>query len=260
MCTVSWLHGPAGYDVFFNRDERPSRATGLAPMPGESGGVRWLAPRDSEAMGTWIGANEFGITLALANRYGESPAHDPPEGKWVSRGHLVLSLLGLRTIEKLTGTLGKPRTLKPLMTAEADLTLAEVPLTRYRPFTLLGFAPERPVTLLAWDGVSLNRASVDAPGHVLSSSGADQDAAARLRSALFEEAARRGPLTPEAMEALHRGHEPERGPLSICMHRPEAGTVSFTRVRVSPDQVELHYVPGPPCVTTERITATLPLV
>ena len=43
MCTLSWIRQLDGYHVFFNRDERRTRAAGLPPEPGERGGVTWLA-------------------------------------------------------------------------------------------------------------------------------------------------------------------------------------------------------------------------
>lgn len=240
MCTVSWLPWPAGYHVFFNRDERPDRAAGLPPAPAESKGVRWLGPRDGQQGGAWIGANECGITLALANRYGESPADEPDGGGWTSRGHLVSELLGVRSLARLAPRLGG------------------LPLRVYRPFTLMGFATGEPVLLFAWDGSALAEDALHEPGHVLSSSGHDQAEATRVRTGLFAEAANSGNLTLETMERLHASHAPRRGPLSICMHRPEASTVSFTRVTVRPDRIEVVYTPGPPCVTGDRVAATLP--
>ena len=42
-------------------------------------------------------------------------------------------------------------------------------------------------------------------------------------------------------------HEPERGPLSVCMHRPEARTVSRTLVEVAGDSAAMRYLDGSPC-------------
>ena len=43
------------------------------------------------------------------------------------------------------------------------------------------------------------------------------------------------------------GHEPVRGPLSVCMHRDGAGTVSRTLVEVTPEAAAMRYLAGPPC-------------
>lgn len=234
MCTVSWLREPAGYQVFFNRDERPIRAPGLPPTMAETEGVRWLGPRDGEQLGTWIGVNEFGVAVALANRYEESPVSEP-DGGYLSRGHLVSTMLAsidLNTLERRVDG--------------ADFSV-------FRPFTLMGFSPGQPVRLFAWTGAERSRDLRERSGLVLASSGADQLGAGAARERLFAEA----PPTAEAYEALHRSHEPVRGPLSICMHRPEAGTVSFTRLDVAPGAAQVAYVPGPPCVTIQREVARL---
>ena len=54
-------------------------------------------------------------------------------------------------------------------------------------------------------------------------------------------------MTPQVLDAFHRSHWPDRGPYSPCMHREDAVTVSYTRIRVDVDAVELTYVDGSPC-------------
>jgi phosphate starvation-inducible protein PhoH len=65
------------------------------------------------------------------------------------------------------------------------------------------------------------------------------------------------PLTADKLLALHRSHLPERGELSICMHRREAHTVSLSHVRVNDDDVSIDYFAGSPCETTESATTKL---
>src|SRR5262245_8061057 len=76
--TVSWTPTREGYALRFNRDERRTRGPGLPPGMMEGDGVRFLAPTDADAGGTWIGVNQFGLTVGLLNRYHEAP-HDPGE-------------------------------------------------------------------------------------------------------------------------------------------------------------------------------------
>lgn len=238
MCTVSWLREPAGYQVFFNRDERRTRAPGLPPQLGDHAGVRWLAPRDGDQLGTWIGANELGVTLGLLNRFEESPARSTG-GAFRSRGLLVTSLLDVGDQHGLEHRL-----------RDSDLSI-------YQPFTLASFASGEAARLFAWNGAQLDRRDITGSGLVLTSSGYDQVEASRIRGALFEEAEGLGRSSAEVFEALHRSHLPERGPVSICMHREEAATVSYTRVAVRPGSVEMTYVPGPPGETTESVVARL---
>lgn len=233
MCTLSWIRRLDRYHVFFNRDERRTRAPGIPPEPGRANGIRWLAPRDGESHGTWIGSNDRGITLAILNRWHESPVS--PEGPWTSRGILVRDLLDgpsmAEVLERLAGT---------------DLTV-------FQPFTLAVFETGHDASVLAWNGRAPVTHQVADTGMVMTSSGFDQDAALR-RAGLF---ARYPDPAPEDFERVHASHEPERGPLSVCMHRPEAATVSFTRIDVGPAGVSMTYVPGPPGETTERIVSQL---
>ncbi len=129
-----------------------------------------------------------------------------------------------------------------------DEALTRIPLVSYRPFTLVSLSPGEVPWLFEWDGQGLERASVAAPGLVRASSGSDQAGAERERGKLFREAAARpGGLTPEVLHALHRTHRPEKGPLSICMHREEAVTVSLSLITVFPSLVRFRYVNGSPC-------------
>ncbi len=239
MCTVSWLREPAGYQVFFNRDERRTRAPGLPPTHGRTGDTAWLAPLDGDHRGTWIGVSEHGVTLGLLNRYGESPADAEPDEP-TSRGHLVTALLDLRAL------------------ADLPARIEAAHPTRYRPFTLAAFAPDADACLLGWDGRAVTLDRVTGSGLVLTSSGHDQAGAARVRTALFARQRPGGGWTADGLTALHRSHEPERGPYSVCMHRPDAATVSATWVVVTPGAVRLRYHAGPPCRTAAAPDLTLP--
>lgn len=240
MCTLSWIPLPDGYAVAMNRDERRTRAPALPPAQVIAGGVPALMPIDGDAGGTWISVNDRGHTLALLNRWDESP-HDPGT-PLVSRGLLVRDLAGLAGA-------GAVRT-----------AFAGLPLSQYRPFTLVSIAPgERPL-LFEWTGQELSHAGVVEPGLVRTSSGSDQIGVERSRGALFRVATESPEgLSPEVLAALHRSHLPEKGPLSICMHRDEAVTVSFSLIRVSGGQVLFRYVSGSPCETDGFTESSLPL-
>jgi Transport and Golgi organisation 2 len=54
----------------------------------------------------------------------------------------------------------------------------------------------------------------------------------------------------DCLQKLHKSHDPEPGPYSICMHRPDAATVSYTQVEFTPREISMVYVAGPPCETT----------
>ena len=229
-----------GYALAMNRDERRTRGPALPPGPVDAGGVAALMPVDGDAGGTWISVNERGHALALLNRWDESP-HDAGT-PLVSRGLLVRDLAGL------PGTAG------------LGIALAGIPLARYRPFTLVSVTPGGHPALFEWNGQELSHKSVSQPGLVRTSSGSDQAGVENSRGSLFRAAREAsGRLTPELLTALHRSHQPERGQLSICMHRDEAVTVSFSLITVSGDQMLFRYVAGSPCETEGFTQSSLPL-
>ncbi len=227
MCTLSWLPDPAGYWVFFNRDERRTRRPGRAPVRQRIGPVRLVAPVDRDAGGTWIGVNQFAVTAALLNRYHDTPVDRTPST--ISRGLLLRSLLDARSARGL---------MRRLSTTALD---------PYQPFTVAVFDRTRTVRLADWNGRRLRVSEATVPGLIRTSSGFDQRAAERTRQARFDEARQTGPLTPSRLRALHRDHQPAKGPLSICMHRPDARTQSLTEIRVGKTTASVRYQAGAPC-------------
>lgn len=238
MCTVSWLHDEGGYELFFNRDERTSRRPAIPPSVRERGGVRFVAPADGDFGGTWVAANEHGLTVALLNLYGVGPVEPPRDAR--SRGRLVLDLAGARSRAEVCGR------------------LVATGLGPYEPFTLLALAPGEPALVVTWNGVSRS-ISCDAESRMpLVSSGVDLAEVVRSRARVLAELARRaGRVTRDVLVDFHRSHLPERGSRSACMHRDDASTVSFTHVRVSRDAVELSYVDASPCSDLPAVTHSI---
>jgi hypothetical protein len=68
------------------------------------------------------------------------------------------------------------------------------------------------------------------------------------------------PLTPNTLRNLHRSHAPEKGPYSICMHREDACTVSFTDVIVDNSVATVSYHEGTPCEVSVEDNITLSLI
>lgn len=223
MCTVSWFTSSNGFELFSNRDERRTRGRELPPREYELDGVRYLAPRDSEAGGTWITVNEFGVALCVLNHYQAKDRVAADAAK--SRGLLVRELADCETLDELDAR-----------TPAADLAC-------YRGFRLIGLEPGRDSLLIEWDGEARTRtAAVAAP---LVSSSVDPLDARAARLAAFEGVA---PNT-DAHLAYHASHANGPGPLSVCMHRSDAETRSLTHVVVSGGDVALRHAPGSPCVT-----------
>ncbi|MCU0225372.1 MAG: NRDE family protein [Acidobacteria bacterium] len=228
MCTLSWIVEPGGYALWFNRDERRERRPAEPPRIDAAGGLRFAAPRDGEAGGTWIFVNEAGVAGCLLNLFRDHPF--PPGEPPISRGLLVLGLAGAPSAEA------------------AEQALAHADLARYQPFTLALFGRGETPRALRWDGSAATRLQLDDGALPLTSSGRDAEGVARSRrGTLARIAAQRGGLTPSTLEAFHRSHHPDRGPYSPCMHRDEAETVSLTAIAVNRTASHLSYQPGAPC-------------
>lgn len=225
MCTLSWRQEATGYELFMNRDELRQRLPARPPALHRGTHATYLAATDGDAGGSWLAVNEHGLGLALLNRY--DPAPRPPAGTLRSRGLLVIDLAGSRD--------------EP---AEVFKYLREIDLRCYRPLTLALFFPGEDPLAVAWNGFKLS--TPWHPKQPLASSSYDPEGIneARRKSALALLAP--APSRDELM-SFHRSHHPERGPYSPCMHRTDAATVSFTSVRVTPQDVAMAYADGPPC-------------
>ena len=220
----------AGYDLFFNRDEKRSRRPAEPPVVRRVGSTAVLAPRDGEAGGSWLTTNEHGLTLALLNGYlGGDAAAAPASGQWTSRGRLVMELSDCSTVPELVGR------------------LKTLGLATFRSFHLAAF-DRRTAVLATWrDGTleHVDERSFSAP--LISSSFRFGEVSESRRARYRETLDAAGGSRIEAALAYHRSHCPERGAYSPCMHREDARTVSFTWVRVDDARVQMRYVPDAPC-------------
>lgn len=227
MCTVTWARTADGYLLFSNRDERDSRRPALGPRVHDVRGVQYLAPVDGDHGGSWIGVNEFGVSLCLLNRYGDKTVGT--NKAFVSRGLLLVDLMDCRSS-------------KPI-----EDQIRQFDLTRFRPFSLLLLDVLSPATIFEWNGVQLE-IEANAESRVpLSSSSAVEPGIAAERSSQFLTITQDITVDHSVLDRFHRSHQPERGPYSVCMHREWARTVSLSKVSVMKDEVRFCYEPGSPC-------------
>lgn len=235
MCSVSFLPQREGFILAMNRDEQMRRPLGLPPEVTVCGTLRAVFPREPSG-GTWIGANEAGLAAALVNWY--SRTHT---AKSRSRGEIIPHLLCAATLD------------------EADALLRDIPSHDYNPFRLLVF-DARAAMASGWDvadGAMLRREVSWSPGHWFSS-GLDENEANRVRAHTCREASTEpdtGSL--DWLRRLHRSHTPERGPFSLCMHREDARTVSYTEIHVTPGSVQSRYSNDSPCKLLKESVASL---
>jgi hypothetical protein len=221
-----------------NRDERCTRGHGIPPEQFLVKDIPALMPTDPDGGGSWVSVNKRGTSLALLNRYGESP--EDPGGTFTSRGQLI------REMAWVAGP------------ADVEQELGLRTLQRYRPFTLAALQAGGAPHLFDWDGLRLSRSATPDAGLVRASSGSNQAEAERVRGQLFRAAlGEPGGLTSAKLEHLQRSHLPENGPLSICMHREGAATVSLSLITVIESEISIFYVDGPPGETNGGTRMTL---
>ena len=228
MCSVSFLPHSRGFCVGMNRDESLRRATANPPQIFIRAGRAALYPTEPEG-GTWIAVNDAGLGFALLNW--NRPGSGASPAPTVSRGAVIPALLIAQTF------------------AEMRAALAGLTLDFVAPFRLLVFASrERIAREFRWDCERLGEQSHGwAPRHWFSS-GFDEPAAQRERGRVCRAAWRQ----PRAgglpwLRRLHAAHAPARGPFSLCMHRRDAATVSYTEAVVTRRAATLRHHAGPLC-------------
>jgi hypothetical protein len=235
MCTVAFVPCAAsGYLLGHNRDEARARSRAVPPERHTKGDRRIVAPRDPEGGGTWIGVHDGGVCASILNASEIDQQRLPV--RLESRGRILSELLHLDGADSV-GT---------------HLDGIQVRLGRIRAFHLVIVEPPREgrparSVRFRWDGKHLGRDDHDGPRLYVSSS-LDQSRAEQTRDASWR---RLLDTNPEPDRTTLRrwlaSHEPQRGPLSVCMHRPEARTVSRTLVTVAPGGIEMAYLSGAPC-------------
>ncbi|MBY0503075.1 MAG: NRDE family protein [Bryobacteraceae bacterium] len=221
---MSWIHEPGGYQMLCNRDEKLTRLPASAPVVETRDGVRFIAPRDGDFGGTWMSVNELGVSLCLLNGPGSVPAGAR------SRGTIVMNVAASKSAS-----------------AAIDQA-AEGNLGAFAPFQLLAVDLHGRACLLAWDGSNAEVIADAAAQMPLTSSSFDTaQVCARRRDTFRRRRVRSGSLTPEFLLDFHRSHEKHPDAYSVCMHRDDAATVSFSWVTVRDTDASYLYSPAAPC-------------
>jgi transport and Golgi organization protein 2 len=225
MCTVSFLPTRFGFMLAMNRDEQVSRPRALAPRRHWTGTRGALYPSEVGG-GTWIGANDAGLSLALVNWYAK-PQRD--RALCASRGIIIPHLLAAGNL------------------ADLPAMFADLPLAQINPFRLIAVsAKERQVREWRWDGKALTYKRLGWTRRHWFSSGYDEARTNKKRAVVVGEPAKSS-LTLVGLRKLHQSHLPEKGPFSICMHRADAKTVSYTEIVATKAGAAMRYAAGSPC-------------
>jgi len=219
MCTLSIISlsaDPAvaslrdGYRVVVNRDESRRRPRAHPPARREVDGVACLWPTDPLGGGTWVGAAETGLTIALLNGAPTPMPPMPPKDRLTTRGLIAPMLLS-----------------SPDAPTALDRLEREFDLEAFAPFRLVAIDREG-VEEVFWDRSEPKRAEgSEAPLCYVSSGLGDAKVAGRLD--LFAGWWGEG-VSAERQDAFHRHRWEDRLELSVLMSRADARTVSKTIV------------------------------
>ena len=171
MCTVVYM--PGNTSVYFAslRDESPLRDKATEPVIDRTGSVKFIAPKDSLAGGTWVGVNEFNNVIILLN--GGFENHIKKDNYKKSRGLSVLELL------------------------QSELPVIDwnlMDMTGIEPFTLI-IRSDNNLFQLVWDGHHKHKTLMDTTiPHIWSSSTLYNPFIKEYRKQLFEKWAENGPV------------------------------------------------------------------
>jgi len=225
MCTLTWIKNDSSYEVFFNRDELLTRQEELPPLEHQLGSVRFLAPTDPQGGGTWIGVNDYGVTLCLANLY---PSNRVEGVQYNSRGQLLWSLLSSQNLKELVFQI-KDKNLKD-----------------YLGFRMAGFSLKENVHLIEYDGNNLKINIKANDCYPVTSSSFQSLDVQNARIKYFEDSiGRTKQLTSEILEDYQNSQYPALSPYSVCMKRDNACTKSYSRIRVDEKNISFIYQPYP---------------
>lgn len=221
MCSIILLNGvvaDAPIVLGANRDERYDRPARPPAIVEQNPTV--VAPLDEQAGGTWIGVNEYGLLVALANRdRGPEPTR--------SRGWLVREALRCETVEDAEIRV------KSLLEQEQY----------YGCYVLL--VDPTVARIVAWDGAVTVR-TLNPGTHVVVNEGfEDVPAAQTVKEAISPPATDTAKEWRSSLQTTLRNHD--RG---ICVHRERSGTCSSSVITWDNDDMLTYlFADGPPCET-----------
>jgi uncharacterized protein with NRDE domain len=222
--------------VVANRDEAEGRPSESPQLWAES--PRFVAPRDLEAGGTWMGHNEMGVFVGITNRWQNVDALASER----SRGLLVRDALGQESAE-----------------AAVEYLQSELQTRIYQPFHIV-VADVKAAHFLEWNG-ELEITECEPGVHVVVNVGADGDYfVPDSRPEEGEQQAHDADrvmqaVQPKTGETAHVWTDRVRGVLGDhtygrCIHEDGFGTKSCTIIRIGSRTGAVEHADGNPCETS----------
>lgn len=209
-----------------NRDEKITRRQAIPPAVNKIAARLAVYPTDVEG-GTWIAANDIGITFGLLN-WNDTQCVVP---RTSTRGSVIPAVI----------TATSPQ--------NAIAALKGLELGGILPFRLVGVFPaEKQVVQWRWNQHLLeDEVFTWRQWQWCSSSLSDAKAAVRrgLSHARAQHESDAGSVA--WLRRLHASHDEEERPFSTCVHRLDVKTVSYTELICTSKFVRCDYFHGSPC-------------
>lgn len=238
MCTIILFYkifDDSPVIVASNRDELYSRGSSppmvLARDPLIAGG------QDLEAGGTWMGVNQHGIWVGIANRLSDAPID--PERR--SRGLLCMDLLSKSS------------------SGDSLLDLKKIEEGQYNPFYLIIADKKR--GYFAGYEKEVEVMSLPAGVHVMTNHGLNAAAdfrRQRILKQLKNTSDLRRPPSFEELKEITKDHGESRTD-NLCIHEERGGTRSGTILYLRKEfcTSEYYFADGPPCRTDYKDHSSL---
>src|SRR5271157_3060328 len=229
MCTLTVVIGDDTYLMAMNRDEKIARGAGLSPEVHEFDGTRAIYPSDGDG-GTWLATNEYGITFALLN-WNDIALHRRAFPKTRSRGRVIPALIDSRSLSDL------------------HEVFSVWNFAGMMPFRLVGVFPsEEEIWEWRWDSAQLEcQVHEWESRHWFSSSLSDERAESRRGAACRMARHESDAGSVRWLRRLQASHAGGPGPFSLCVHREDVKTLSYTEVVLSSGSVKMCHFRGSPC-------------
>jgi len=212
-----------------NRDELRTRGREIRPKQHAASDTAWIGPIDSDAGGTWIGTNEYGLTACLLNAYfpiGAAPEAIQRGAR--SRGVIIPELLATQSLRQ----------------AESWIHTKLDP-TQFAGFMLLIVDAESCVHFL-WPGQGdLQRVSHDDEWTCLTSSFIDSSDAEAWRYSSFQSWLDRGAICDQGLPRFHLQRDVGKESLSPLMDRDYSVTRSITQICAKANDTQVRYWSSP---------------
>jgi uncharacterized protein with NRDE domain len=216
MCTLTILREQNRVVVTMNRDDVAARPE-AAPAIWPNAKPTFVAPKDLQAGGTWIGVNAGGVIACLLNRYDPAPAGP------TSRGGIVLKAMQAASVD------------------DARDALSALDRSTYSPFTCVVVGREGAMRL-DWTGAELGHADLPADDAIMVTSSSWQFEEVRARrEALFEKVWSKGGDAADRVATFHSRRESAHDAWAPMMQRPQTQTKSVTQVELTARGSEMRY-------------------